>query len=144
MRYRHTQLGEVELAQGYDAMAMVITASGERRGVEWQHLTPLESNVIPLRASQSPTSSTTSSENVVELAKPESGTASKPEALAINAATMQQISASLPGIGKSKAMKIISNRPESGYRGWDEFYDLNKDLLDSSEAWDAVRRIVNF
>lgn len=50
----------------------------------------------------------------------------------------------LPGIGKTWAKKICDRKPKEGYKDFDHFSDVNKDLGLDDTAWQKVKELVEF
>jgi len=52
--------------------------------------------------------------------------------------TFTAIQLGLPGVGRSRARTIVSRRPPDGYETVEQFYEMNKDLVDDEQAWKLI------
>jgi DNA uptake protein ComE-like DNA-binding protein len=59
----------------------------------------------------------------------------------INAASFTAIRAHLPGIGRVAPKTVINNRPNGGYKNFEQFCELNKKL---NLNWDELKPILLF
>lgn len=51
-----------------------------------------------------------------------------PEAVNINQVTFTEMHKSLPGVGRTSAKKIMSNKPPGGYENLEQLKELNSDI----------------
>lgn len=75
----------------------------------------------------------------------EFGTVSRVEVVKvnINTSSITEIANALPGVGKAAAKKIESRRKD-GYKDFEQFQQINKDLNLSELAWEKVKELVEF
>lgn len=61
----------------------------------------------------------------------------------VNTSSITEIANALPGVGRAAAKKIDA-RKKDGYKDFEQFQQINKDLNLSELAWEKVRELVEF
>jgi hypothetical protein len=156
MQYHHPEYGVVTPLAWFSSHVNIQTVQGIRP-VQPCDLTPIEPAKValpekPVLELLTPTVSVAAdvSEVLDKQAEPETEPETATEdkqpdsnLVNLNTSSTNQLSRALPFIGSKRAKLIVANRPEgTGYRGWEQFRELNPSLLDDETAWAKLAELV--
>jgi DNA uptake protein ComE-like DNA-binding protein len=158
MQYQHPEYGVVTPLAWFSSHVNVQTVQGVRP-VQSADLTAVDESapIAPVAAVETTalteslatetTEAKTSTETETETKQPDLDLLDgkqepDPNLVNLNTATMTQLNRSLPFVGNKRAKLIVANRPEGGYRTWEQFRDLNPNLLEEETAWAKLAELV--